>query len=97
MSDRTWQFEERDGFTTVFTETGKYVCEAEPEHAPLIAKAPDLLASVKELRDALAGAMRVIADNDLVDDFMDEIAQAGVKNGVGVRADALIAEIEGAP
>jgi hypothetical protein len=77
-------------------------------NAHLIAAAPDLLVSLKELRDAMAAAMRVIADIDagkfvgLPDDtkyqrLIDECAVAGVVNGFGKRADAAIAKAEGRP
>lgn len=71
---------------------GESVAEA---NAHLIAAAPELLASCKELREALAAAMRAIATCNGADAFISEIKSAGVPNGVGVRADAIIAKAEG--
>lgn len=78
-----------------------------PEDARLIVKAPDLLASCKELREALAGAMRVIATHALregltdcdalTDAFVAEMTRLDIAPGVGVRADDLIAQVEGRP
>lgn len=69
-------------------------------NARLIAAAPDLLASLKETREALAAAMRVIhaAVNDkadIIDDLVEAMTEAGITNGVGVRAGAAIAKAEG--
>lgn len=69
-------------------------------NAHLIAAAPDMFASLKEMRDALAAAMRVIEaatpdKADIIDCFLDELKAAGVLNGVGVRATAAIANAEG--
>lgn len=72
----------------------------------LIASAPDLLAALKECREAVAAAMRVIADIDAgkligmepdtkYQRLIDECAMAGVSNGFGVRADTAIAKAEG--
>ncbi len=71
-------------------------------NARLIAKAPELLDRVKELRAALAGAMRVIEGAvidkaDIADCFVDEMKRLGIANGIGQRADNLIADIEGKP
>jgi len=58
----------------------------------------DLLASCKELREALAGAMRVISTSeqaDLTDCFVEEMARIGITDGIGVRADSIIAKAEG--
>jgi hypothetical protein len=65
--------------------------------ALLIAAAPELLKSCKELRDALAGAMRVIVnhDCDVASAFEREMNRLGIKPGVGVRADEAIAKAEG--
>jgi hypothetical protein len=68
-------------------------------NAPLIAAAPELLASTKELRAALAAAMRVISNEACVDQatdaFIAELAHLGIPDGIGVRADAAIARAEG--
>lgn len=66
-------------------------------NARLIAAAPELLASCKELRDALAAAMRVIATSECVfaGAFADELAEAAVPSGFGVRAQFAIAKAEG--
>lgn len=65
-------------------------------------EAADLLASCKELRAALAGAMRVISNAtlykaDIIDDFVDEMKSIGIVDGVGGRADAAIANAEKMP
>ena len=54
----------------------------------------ELLTVCMELRDALAGAIRVIASQDvsLTEAFIEEMRAMGIKNGVGVRADAIIAK-----
>lgn len=75
-------------------------------NARLIAAAPELLVALKECRDAVAAAMRVIADIDTgkllgmepdtkYQRLIDECAAAGVSNGFGKRADAVIAKAEG--
>lgn len=65
-------------------------------HQRLIAAAPDLLAACKELREALAGAMRVL-HNELLDEvFVEEMAALGIRNGIGVRAEHAIRKAEGA-
>lgn len=61
-----------------------------------------LLAVCKELREALAAAMRTMATDhadadELADAFVSEIARLGIADGVGVRADAAIAKAEGKP
>jgi hypothetical protein len=66
------------------------------------AAAPALLASCKELRDALAGAMRVIASHasdsdELTEAFVAEMARLHIPPGIGVRADDVIARAEGRP
>jgi hypothetical protein len=91
----------------VETVDGWYVCDVwadcveehdyEPEaNARLIAAAPDLLAALKEMRDACAAAMRVIARHEgQTGEFVLELKGAGVADGFGVRANALIAKAEG--
>jgi hypothetical protein len=75
-------------------------------NARLIAAAPDLLATCKALREAVCGAMRVIADLDTglllgasaetrQQRFVDEMHRLGIADGFGVRADAVIAKAEG--
>lgn len=66
-----------------------------PCNQPLIAAAPDLLASCKELREALAASMRVLDAANLQDAFLEAMHAAGVVNGIGVRADAAIAKAKG--
>jgi len=66
----------------------------------LLKQRQELLASCKELRDALAAAMRTIATDDashdeLTEAFVYECARIGIKDGIGVRADAAIANAEG--
>ena len=66
----------------------------------------ELVDCCKELRDAVAAAMRVVADLDVAERlgwaadtrqqrFIDELHMVGVKDGFGKRADALIAKAEG--
>lgn len=69
-------------------------------NADLIAAAPDLKASYLELREALAGAMRVLHDNDtdeldLCGKFVSEMARIGIKDEIGLRADYALAKAEG--
>ncbi len=71
-------------------------------NARLIAKAPELYDQIKELREALAGAMRVLYAVDIecpgtVATFCAEMTKLGIENGIGKRAEDLIAEIEGKP
>lgn len=51
-----------------------------------------LLSSLKELRDALAGAMRSMDDGS-VDRFVAEMTRMGIPDGVGVRADRIVKEL----
>lgn len=66
----------------------------------------DLLSALKECRDAIAAAMRVIHGIDLATSlglaaenheqrFVDEVHAVGISDGFGVRADAAIAKAEG--
>lgn len=74
-------------------------------NARLIATAPELLATAKELREALCGAMRVIAGIDTatrmgieavdyMQKFVDEMHLIGLEDGFGVRAQAVIAKAD---
>lgn len=65
----------------------------------------ELVVSLKELRDACAAAMRVLADCDamklagaekdsLPERFGDELERSGVNPGFGVRAQSLIDKAE---
>lgn len=65
----------------------------------------ELLASLKECRNACAAAMRVVADLDAMHligadadtrqrRFVDELKLAGVADGFGARADRVIAKAE---
>ena len=102
----------RFGSWTVLSPEGFYIVDRVlsitdiEANARLIAAAPELLAALKECRDAVAAAMRVIADLDtdaligLASEakqqrFVDELKIAGVKNGFGKRADDLIKKAEG--
>jgi hypothetical protein len=64
----------------------------------------ELLAALKEMREACCAAMRVIAEIDIATKlgipaadyqqrFLDEAKLAGVSDGFGVRADALIRKL----
>jgi len=58
----------------------------------------ELLASLKELREAAAAMGRVIAehgDDELVDELIAELERCGIAHGFGARADAVIAKAEG--
>jgi hypothetical protein len=88
----------------VYDRDGRVVADCGREDTPydgnaaLVAAAPALLASCKELRDALAGAMRVIMDStdkDLARLFAREMKLSGIPDGVGVRADQAIKATEG--
>lgn len=65
----------------------------------------EALETIKELREACAAAMRVVADLDVMyrleseadtrqQRFVDELRLSGVKDGFGKRADALIKRLE---
>lgn len=59
----------------------------------LVAASPALLASCKELRDTAAAAFRALSQHPAAwERFLDECRKAGVKDGVGIRADAAIAK-----
>ncbi len=62
--------------------------------AQLIAAAPELLASLKETRTALAAAMHAM-DVSVAAVFVQNLASAGVADGVGVRAQVAINKAEG--
>jgi hypothetical protein len=79
-----------DGYTTNREANAEFIVRACNSHA-------ELLAALKELRDACAAAMRVIAQADLADAFVAEATAAGVTNGFGIRADRVIAKAEGRP
>ena len=66
-------------------------------NARLIATAPDLLAALKDMRDALAAMMRVVAMHEgaIAEEFGQEIDRLGIRRGFGVRAQDAIARAEG--
>ena len=65
-------------------------------NARLIAAAPDLYEALKEMRNACAAAMRVIATDALaVTEWEAELRRIGVTDGFGVRANAALAKAEG--
>ena len=57
----------------------------------------ELLAALKEMREACAAAFRVIQHGNLSGAFIKEAEAAGVTNGFGVRAQDAIAKAEGQP
>ncbi len=92
------------GFADWSREVAIVVSNAHDAH--LIAAAPDLLITLKDCREAIAAAMRVIHGIDLAnrlglaaDNYeqrlVDEIKAVGVTDGFGVRAEAAIAKAEG--
>ena len=65
-------------------------------NARLIAATPDLLDSCKELRDGLAAAMRVMVHYEAATRYFEiELNKLGIPNGIGKRADTVIAKAEG--
>jgi hypothetical protein len=69
-----------------------------------VAASAALLASCKELREALEAAMQVIATADftydhdvLTEEFVTEMARRSIAPGIGVRAKDAIAQAEGKP
>lgn len=108
--DRSPRFGPTDGcvITTVSSGSRAAFIGEVYRHADglLIASAPELLACLKEMRDACTAAMRVVADLDQMhllglsaetrgQRFVDELKVVGVTNGFGVRADHAIAKAEG--
>lgn len=70
--------------------------EESKANARLIAAAPDMLASLKELREAVAACFRVFAmDGHEPQDLEEEFTRIGLKNGFGKRAQDVIAKAEG--
>ena len=53
-----------------------------------------LLASLKEMREALAAAMRVILTYGMTQEFDTELRRIGMKPGFGVRAEDIIKHFE---
>lgn len=65
--------------------------------AHLIAAAPDLYEALKDMREAVAAMLRVIAmhPGTIAEEFGEEIQRAGVAVGFGTRAQHAIAKAEG--
>lgn len=63
--------------------------------ARLIAAAPDLLASLREMFSECAAAMVVIAKHGLCQDYEESLKDHGITNGFGVRASQAIAKATG--
>jgi hypothetical protein len=71
--------------------TNHYVAETNEEgNARLLAEAPALLASCKELREALMGAMRVCFKAGLTDAFMAEMRFLCIEDDIGNRSAEVI-------
>jgi hypothetical protein len=56
----------------------------------------ELIASLKELRDACAAALRTFETNDGFEDFLAELRRINIEPGFGKRADDLIKKLESA-
>lgn len=85
-----------DLWTLGFNGEGDPARRAEEEaNANLIAAAPELLAALKEMREACAAGMRVLHIAGLEEPFLAEARAVGVTDGFGKRADELIAKAEG--
>lgn len=56
---------------------------------------PTLLAACKELKDALAAALRVLVKHHATSDFIAEMHAAGIEDGIGIRANVAIDTAEG--
>ena len=81
----------------VDTNVGRVIGTYREANALLIAAAPDLLAALKDMRDALAAMMRVVAMHKgaIAEEFGQEIDRLGIRRGFGVRAQNAIARAEG--
>lgn len=66
-------------------------------NAHLIAAAPDLYEALRDMREAVAAMLRVIAmhPGTIAEEFGEEIQRAGVAVGFGTRAQHAIAKAEG--
>jgi hypothetical protein len=78
-----------------FAHTAGLTEPTDTANANLIAAAPDLYESLTETRNALAAACRIIVANEITDEFLTETYACGLKDGVGVRADAALAKARG--
>jgi hypothetical protein len=59
------------------------------------AQRDELLAALKEMRDACAAALRAMSVSEgATGAFLPELRAAGIRDGFGVRADAAIAKAE---
>lgn len=63
-------------------------------NGPLMARAPELLALLKEATEASAACFRVIFEAGLVGELEAEFLKSGVVNGFGLRAKDAIAKAE---
>jgi hypothetical protein len=61
------------------------------------AAAPDLLSACKELREALAALMRIVARSDyaMIEAWGEDLQRLGIADGFGVRAQYIIDKAEG--
>jgi hypothetical protein len=57
-------------------------------------KTKEVLPILKEMRDACAACFRVIASNNLVKEFEEELVRKKIKPGFGVRCQDLIKKLE---
>jgi hypothetical protein len=57
----------------------------------------ELVAALEEMKEVAAAGMRVIDQAGLTDHFIAAVAAVGIKNGFGVRANAVLAKAKAQP
>lgn len=71
------------------------VDSSDEANARLIAAAPELLEALRETSLALKAAVAHAFENEVTDTFLEKMRNFGVRDKIGVRADAAIAKAEG--